>query len=69
MKRLLLLGIVLSLFCIAFTTTRVIQGTVTDEKGNPVAGATIIIKGTQIGLPQIRKVYSALQCRMKMQCW
>ena len=49
MKRLLLLGIVLSLFCIAFTTTKVIQGIVTDEKGNPVAGATIIIKGTQIG--------------------
>lgn len=50
MKRFLFLGILLSLFCIAFMPTRLIQGIVTDERGNPVAGATITIKGTKTAM-------------------
>ncbi|CAN5634849.1 VWA domain-containing protein [soil metagenome] len=49
MKRILSLGILLSIFCIAFMPTKLIKGIVTDEKGNPIAGASIVVKGTQIG--------------------
>ncbi|MBG9375113.1 von Willebrand factor type A domain-containing protein [Panacibacter sp. DH6] len=48
MKRILFLGIMLSMICIAFKPSRMVQGTVTDEAGNPLAGATISIKGTQV---------------------
>jgi Ca-activated chloride channel homolog len=46
MKRILFLGILLSVFCIAFMPVKTIQGIVTDEKGNPVSGASVAIKGT-----------------------
>ncbi|QEC68658.1 DUF3520 domain-containing protein [Panacibacter ginsenosidivorans] len=49
MKRLVFLGIMLSIFCIAFMPSKVITGVVTDEKGNPIAGASVIIKGTKNG--------------------
>ena len=48
MKRLLFLGILLSIFCIAFMPAKLIQGIVTDESGNPIAGATVAVKGTKI---------------------
>ncbi len=51
MKYLLSLCLTLSLVCFAFTynTERTITGKVTDEKGQPIVGASISIKGTKIG--------------------
>jgi Ca-activated chloride channel family protein len=49
MKRLVFLGILLSIFCIAFMPSKTISGIVTDENANPISGASIIIKGTKIG--------------------
>lgn len=37
----------LSLLCIAFKPTRIIQGIVTDEQGSPITGATVALKKTQ----------------------
>ena len=50
MKRLLLLSIV-CLFAFAFIVNegRTIEGTIQDQNGRPVEGASIIIKGTQTG--------------------
>ena len=47
MKRMLFLGIMLSMLCIAFMPARTIKGIVTDETGQPISGASISIKGTQ----------------------
>ena len=47
MKRIVFLGIMLSLLCIAFKPTRIIQGIVTDEQGSPITGATVALKKTQ----------------------
>ncbi len=44
---LLLCGIVF--FATQALTQRTITGTVTDEKGNPVANASISVKGTTVG--------------------
>jgi len=51
MKRLLYLSIILSLLALAFTRpqSKTIHGTVTDDKGAPVTGASIVIKGTTTG--------------------
>lgn len=51
MKRLLYLSILLSLLALAFTRPqpRTIQGTITDDKGAPIAGVSIVIKGTKNG--------------------
>lgn len=46
----LILGILINLASFA-QTTRTIRGTVVDEKNSPVIGATVIVKGTQIGAP------------------
>jgi len=48
MKRLVFLGVLLSIICIAFIPlTKTIHGLVTDEKGSPLSGVTITIKGTK----------------------
>ncbi|QIA08084.1 SusC/RagA family TonB-linked outer membrane protein [Draconibacterium halophilum] len=44
------LGILINLSVFA-QDTRTITGTVVDEQDNPVIGATVIVKGTQIGVP------------------
>lgn len=49
MKRILFLGILLSVFCIAFMPAKLIKGIVTDVNGTPVVGASVIIKGTKNG--------------------
>jgi Ca-activated chloride channel homolog len=49
MKYLLSLSLVLALAAMAFITPRTITGKVVDEKGNAVANASIILKGTKIG--------------------
>ena len=43
-------GILINLSLFA-QNTRSIKGTVVDEQNNPVIGATVIVKGTQIGVP------------------
>lgn len=59
MKRILFLGIVLSVFCIAFMSVKLIQGIVTDEKGQPISGASVIVKGTNIStVTDIKGAYS-----------
>ncbi|WP_319590111.1 TonB-dependent receptor [uncultured Draconibacterium sp.] len=45
-----LLGIFINLSLFA-QNTKTITGTVVDEQDNPVIGATVIVKGTQIGVP------------------
>jgi TonB-dependent starch-binding outer membrane protein SusC len=53
MKRLLLrvpiLCICVLLTHLAFSQTKIISGTITDDKGIPIQGATISVKGTNIG--------------------
>lgn len=49
MKRILFLGILLSVCCIAFMPSKVIRGIVTDVNGTPIIGASVIIKGTKNG--------------------
>ncbi|MEP6595655.1 MAG: carboxypeptidase-like regulatory domain-containing protein, partial [Ginsengibacter sp.] len=50
MKRFLTLFIMLILFgVLTFAQNRVLNGKVIDEKGDPVSGASIIIKGTSRG--------------------
>lgn len=48
MKRIVFLGILLSVFCIAFMPAKLIQGIVTDEKGQTISGASVLVKGTNI---------------------
>ena len=36
---------------LAFAQSHVVTGKVTDDKGDPVSGASIIIKGTSKGIP------------------
>ncbi|HEV8080943.1 MAG TPA: SusC/RagA family TonB-linked outer membrane protein [Chitinophagaceae bacterium] len=50
MRKILTLSILLMLSCIlAFAQSRVVTGTVTDDKGTPVEGATIRVKGGKTG--------------------
>jgi TonB-linked SusC/RagA family outer membrane protein len=50
MRKIVSLLTVLMLFCaLAYAQTRTVTGQVTDEKGNPVPFATVIIKGTKQG--------------------
>ena len=52
MKRFLTLFIMLMLVgALAFAQNRVVTGKVIDDKGDPVVGASIIIKGTSRGIP------------------
>jgi CarboxypepD_reg-like domain len=51
MKKFISLLTLLLLFtAITFGQTRLITGTVTDEKGDPLSGASVRIKGTKTGL-------------------
>ena len=49
MKKIFFAGILLALLSFAFTsnTNRTITGTVKDEKGSAIIGATIMVKGTK----------------------
>jgi hypothetical protein len=48
MKKLsLVLGLVL--FCIGSIMAQTISGTVTDQNGDPLLGASILVKGTSVG--------------------
>lgn len=49
MKRTLLLLIAILLQTTILLAQKVIRGKVTDDKGNPVAGASVTVKGTQAG--------------------
>ena len=47
-KLLLLLGVVL--FCVQLSAQqRIISGTITDDKGNPIPNASILVKGSNSG--------------------
>jgi hypothetical protein len=35
----------------AFAQTHIISGTVKDDAGTPVSGASVVIKGTTLGVP------------------
>lgn len=52
MKRVILLSGILMLFCFtnAIAQQRVITGTVITESGSPLAGASVIVEGTQTGV-------------------
>src|SRR5688500_8923343 len=49
MRKLLLLLIGVALFAVPALAQRIVTGKVTDEKGNPVANASVLIKGTTTG--------------------
>ncbi|HEY8398592.1 MAG TPA: carboxypeptidase-like regulatory domain-containing protein, partial [Flavihumibacter sp.] len=49
LRRVLLLSVGLLFAVIAFPQNRTLSGRVTDEKGNPVAHASILVKGSQVG--------------------
>ena len=50
MKKLLLMGVALLCFGVAFSQSRMVTGTVTEKSGGaPVVGANVIIKGTTNG--------------------
>src|SRR5688572_9695665 len=53
MKRILLLIAPVLLIMLAFrpVTSITVTGTVTDEQGNPLAGASVQVKGTRLGTP------------------
>ncbi|NOT51534.1 MAG: SusC/RagA family TonB-linked outer membrane protein [Chitinophagaceae bacterium] len=52
MRKIASLFTMLMLFsALAFGQSRTITGTVTNEKGEPVPGATVVIKGTKTGVP------------------
>lgn len=52
MRKIASLFTMLMLFsALAFGQNRTISGTVTNEKGDPVPGATVVIKGTKTGVP------------------
>ncbi|MEO8949228.1 MAG: SusC/RagA family TonB-linked outer membrane protein [Mucilaginibacter sp.] len=48
---LLLLVIIMSFGTLVFAQNREISGTVRDDNGNPISGASVIIKGTVLGVP------------------
>ena len=52
MKRLLLLLTPVLVFVLAFRPVNnvTITGKITDDKGNPIAGATVLLKGTRTGV-------------------
>ena len=52
MKKIFFAGIMLALLSFAFIskTNRTITGTIKDEKGSPIIGATIIVKGTKTAI-------------------
>src|SRR5690242_15002200 len=52
MKRILLLIAPVLLFVLAFSPvkTHTVSGTVTDEAGAPIPGATVMVKGTRSGI-------------------
>ena len=52
MKKFLIFFIMLMLSgVLAFAQSHVVTGKVVDDKGSPVSGASVIIKGTSKGLP------------------
>jgi len=60
MRRLLLLLLGMVLICTQLLAQRSLAGTVQDENGQPVAGASVIIKGTRIGTVTDSKGHFAL---------